>query len=328
MAGGAATRSLLMVLGLLLVAPLTLGRPLDGVINRVNLQAADYIGIVVTSAKVESLLNEDFTPSEYISEVDLAGRTFRIGTLEGANVIIVNTGSYPVNVATGVQALIDNFPPLRGIVSVGNAGSTNENELEIGDVSVSEQVAYTGNWKWQPYEATGGDLTFGTYNAPKSGKNLLGSILYQKTKFYTPRGSSPDVLNIPVTSNWLQIASQLKNTELQKCLGTSASNCLPKSPKVRYATKTSSSEIYVSNLAYRQFIRNEFDASSVDRSSSAVALACWSNGVEFTVLRGISNYAGGSGSNSAFGELGAINVVKAAKAFLVILNRPRLAFAY
>uniref|UniRef100_A0A2P2KHR3 Uncharacterized protein MANES_09G126200 n=1 Tax=Rhizophora mucronata TaxID=61149 RepID=A0A2P2KHR3_RHIMU len=314
MASVAVTRPILVVLGLLLVAPLTFG-------------SVDYIGFVVDDPAVESLLKKDFIPRVDKPYVDISGRRYYIGKLQGADVVIVNTGEHPVNVASGLQVLIDNFLPY-GIISVTTAGSTDDNALEVGDVSLPEKIAFTGYWKWKQAEASGGDLVFGEYNVPESGQNSLGSIKFRETKFYTPDGSSTDVIEIPVTAKWLAIANKIEDFTLQQCLGASSSNCLNESPKVVSNSVTSSSVIYVNNKAYRDFLSNEFGASTVDEGSAAVAFTCGSSGIDFLVVRGVSNYAGGPGRNSRFGELGAINAVEVAKTFIPYLNHSTSVFEY
>jgi nucleoside phosphorylase len=78
-------------------------------------------------AEIEPLLN-----AAHVTEsIVIDGRTYFVGTLGGANVILVRGGIGLVNAATTAQTVLARFP-LRAMIFSGVAGS----DLDIGDVAV------------------------------------------------------------------------------------------------------------------------------------------------------------------------------------------------
>lgn len=147
----------------------------------------------------------------------------------------------------------------------------------------------------QKFESKKGQLKFGDYNFPEEGKNLLGSIEFQPSTLYTP-DQKQTIFWLPINSTWIETATQLQvpfwthfqeyiytrmpliwpnplmllqNIEMQQCLTTD--RCLPRAPEIVYGLRTSTSDIYIQNAAYREYICTKFKASTVDEESAAVA---------------------------------------------------------
>ncbi|OAY41744.1 bark storage protein A [Manihot esculenta] len=305
-----------VVLGLLAMAEqsmqLSLRHRLHGVIRKIN-EEGPYLGLVLVSDTNEQALQESnvFVPSNFFPTVALAGRTFHVGKIKGADVIYVKTGDGSVNAAATVQLLVDTFH-IEGIVHYGSAGAVNDSLL-IGDVVVPSQVAFTGSWEWKKFESKKGQLKFGDYNFPEEGKNLLGSIEFQPSTLYTP-DQKQTIFWLPINSTWIETATQLQNIEMQQCLTTD--RCLPRAPEIVYGLRTSTSDIYIQNAAYREYICTKFKASTVDEESAAVASVALSNEVPFIVFRGVSNTAGGPTEYKSYGYLGSVNALNAAVGFI------------
>lgn len=62
----------------------------------------------------------------------------------------------------------------------------------------------------------------------------------------------------------------MQNLELEQCI--SKDKCLPKAPVILNGLRASSSDIYIQNKAYREFIYKQFKASTVDTQSAAEIL--------------------------------------------------------
>ncbi|KAF7113010.1 hypothetical protein RHSIM_Rhsim09G0144500 [Rhododendron simsii] len=105
--------------------------------------------------------------------------------------------------------------------------------------------------------------------------------------------------------------------ELERCVNST--KCLPQKPKLVVGLQASTANVFVDNAAYRDFLFNTFQVSSVDMESAAVAMTCLSNRFPVIVIRGLSDLAGGQpGQNSIdiFGPLAALNAAKTVVQFV------------
>ncbi|KAF9670541.1 hypothetical protein SADUNF_Sadunf13G0079800 [Salix dunnii] len=310
--------AVLLVLGLLLVTAkqsmqMSLRNPTAEIETSNCKIAVLRVGLVLTSENSEKALLDSglFTN---ISDVEIAGRTFHVGTLDNTPIVYVKTGSQTVNVATAVQSLLLKFS-ISGIVFFGNAGSLDENVLVPGDVLVPEAVAFTGVWEWEEFRAQNkGKLVFGNYNYPENGENLLGTAAPQNITLYSPSEDPEEVFWLPVSSSWFEAATEeLKDLKLKEC---HSGRCLPRTSKVVFGLKSSTSDFYVKNKAYGDFLLEKFNASTTDAASAAVALTSLSNGKLFVVIQGISNIVGVESSTPEIGYIASQNAFHVATKFV------------
>ncbi|KAH7537018.1 hypothetical protein FEM48_Zijuj03G0047800 [Ziziphus jujuba var. spinosa] len=151
-------------------------------------------------------------------ETAFFGRRFKIGKVHDKKVIYVRCGIGMVNAAAATQQMVDLFN-VAGIVHFGIAGNVN-NSMSIGDVSIPKQLADTGLWDWVNPNGTldstdVAHLEIETYNVPKGGENLLGSIGYMQEQFFSASGKpnvSQPLFWIHVNQQWLQVASKLETS--------------------------------------------------------------------------------------------------------------------
>ncbi|TVU13017.1 hypothetical protein EJB05_46686, partial [Eragrostis curvula] len=178
--------------------------------------------------------------------------------------------AFELNAAVTVRTLIDVFT-VSGIVHYGTAGSSNDS-MSFGDVSVPKLVAYTGAWTWKKFksskESSAELRSFGEYNIPNGGENLLGSLKYRNEELYSVGKPMKEVFWLPVDSEWFKIAEQLKVT-LERCNDTF---CLPATPQIVYGLTGSSADMFLDNAEYRNFLFREFGVSTVDEESAAVVM--------------------------------------------------------
>ncbi|KAG8647921.1 bark storage protein B-like [Manihot esculenta] len=288
--------------------------PMHELIQRIHNQGP-FFGLVLGSDADERALLANNAFKNIGEIIELAGRKFNAGTINGSSVIYVKAGDGPsINAAITAQLLVIFFAP-KGIIHIGRAGTVNDS-LSIGDVVVPKEVGFLGNWKW--LRGKRGQLVFGEYNTPAPGGNLLGSISFQPTTLYATGKNKTTIFWLPLTSDWLEAASQLENLELEQCI--SKDKCLPKAPVILNGLRASSSDIYIQNKAYREFIYKQFKASTVDTQSAAEILVALSSDVPIIVFTGISNTAGGSSSHTSFSDLASVNAVKAAVAFIAAVG--------
>ncbi|KAB5529858.1 hypothetical protein DKX38_019939 [Salix brachista] len=309
----------LLVLGLLLVTAkqsmqMSLRNPTAEIETSNCKIAVLRVGLVLTSENSEkALLNSGLFTN--ISDVDIAGRTFHVGTLDNTPIVYVKTGTQSVNVATAVQSLLLSFS-ISGIVFFGNAGSLDKNVLVPGDVVVPEAVAFTGVWKWKEFRAQNkGKLVFGNYNYPVNGENLLGTAAHENITLYSPSEDPEEVFWLPIPSPWYEAATEelTKDLKLKEC---HSGRCLTGTAKVVFGLKASTSDFYVKNKAYGDFLLEKFNASTTDSASAAVALTSLSNGKLFVVIQGVSNIVGVESSNPEIGYIASYNAFLAATKFI------------
>ncbi|KAH9624971.1 hypothetical protein KSS87_018292 [Heliosperma pusillum] len=252
-----------VVVGLLFLVPdamqLSIDHPLHSVVERLNVNAGPFLGLVISSSRDRKILKESsyFEADESIPYITIAGRQFSFGKFNDQPVIYVLGGETLTNVAVTVQILIDTFK-IKGIINYGGA-ATVSNQVFIADVVVPSQVAFTGVWRWEKYESEANEpsLKIGEYNVPKAGENYLEHITSLKTKLYKPTNSKNKAFFFNVHSEWLQLASQLN---------------FGQRPTVHIGegVRAGSSDIYVSNVAFATFLNKKLNVTVVDTESAAV----------------------------------------------------------
>lgn len=149
----------------------------------------------------------------------------------------------------------------------------------------------------QKFGSAEGKLNFGEFNYPVNGENLLASVDYDKVKLFSKGHSPQDVFWFPSTTSWYSAATQvlqvcqsnfdpsslsidtlyyirlnnfcdLQDLELRQCYDRA---CLPSKPKIVFGTNGSSSDSYIKNKAYGDFLHKVFNVSTADQESAAVA---------------------------------------------------------
>ncbi|KAK7268462.1 hypothetical protein RIF29_21161 [Crotalaria pallida] len=303
-------------------------RKSTSIINKINLDGP-YIGLITVYPPEENAFfaNGAFKSHPTHPFVDLAGRRFRVGKVHNKKVIYVRCGVGMVNAAAATQQMIDRFD-ITGIVHFGIAGNAN-GSMSIGDVTIPKQFVDSGLWDWLKPNGTDpsdfAQLDIGNYNDPKGeGKNLLGRIGYSAEYFYSQSGdpNTPQrVVWVNTTHQWLKLARNLEGIQLDRCVNSSF--CLSSQPKVVVGLRGSTANAFVDNAAYRDFLFNTFQVTSLDMESSAIVMTSLSNAYPVIVIRGLSDLAGaqeGKNPIQIYGPLAASNTAKVVVEFLKSLQ--------
>lgn len=87
-----------------------------------------------------------------------------------------------------------------------------------------------------------------------------------------------------------------KGMELESCVNSST--CLPRKAMVIRTERGISSNIFVDNAAYREFLYSKFNATAIDMETAAVALICLQQNKPFIAFRALSDLAGATSSSS------------------------------
>ncbi|KDP36640.1 hypothetical protein JCGZ_08893 [Jatropha curcas] len=268
--------------------------------------------------------SHEIVPLPLTASCICTGKIFRIGKINGTDVVYARAGELMVNVGTTVQILVDKFN-VRGIVHFGGAASINESVL-IGDVSVPDKVAYTAAWSWRNSSTdeveyppmVHGNLSFGDFNVPQKGDNLLGRIFYWASSWFTGQQTSNTRFWLSVDPNWLRIASQIQGLKLETHVNETV--FVPDKPLVHFGLKAGTGDMFIVNEAYGDFLHKTFNISTIDTFDSAIALTCFSNNIPYIVFRGVSNEVRANDPKPEWAPLGNINAIKATAAFLGLLD--------
>lgn len=188
-------------------------------------------------------------------------------------------------------------------------------------------VAFTGSWKWKAFKSETGqlpELDFGAFNFPVRGKNLLAKVEFTPSQLYSAGKPMEELFWLPVDSEWFDIATQLQDLELRRCLNDTY--CLPERPKVIVGLRGSTADIFLDNAAYREFLFKQFNVSTVDEESAAIVMACLSNAVPSIVFRGVSDLGGGSDRLLSISRisLASINALRVAAEFIALIDKNNL----
>ncbi|KAL3681287.1 hypothetical protein R1sor_024243 [Riccia sorocarpa] len=303
-----------------------------------------YLGFIIPNPyELQPFIAPDvFTPNVHTPYVDLAGRRFYIGTIEGQKTIAVMCGLGMLNAGITTQQLFDFFD-ISGILHYGIAGGADDN-LHVGDVSIASSWVHTGLWVWQragndendelPLESDGdytrkyGALNFKTYNiqtkrpGDRVDHNLLNRVWLQPEEVFAVTGV-PEVRDhlfyVPVTKRYLEVAKPLENLELQYCVNQT---CLDPKPKVVIGLRGAAASVFVDNAAFRNFLHDKYKVSTLDMESSAIALVSVTNNIPYLIIRALSDSAGGNADPnqiSTFGALAADNAVLVVRTFVKLL---------
>ncbi|XWS17291.1 hypothetical protein CRYUN_Cryun33cG0054700 [Craigia yunnanensis] len=312
-------------------------------ISRINMEGP-YLGIIVpNSFEMNPLLQSgSFVADHKFPYLDFSGRRFRIGRLENEKVIIVMTGLSMLNAGIATQLLLSLFK-VKGVLHYGIAGNANP-QLQIGDVTIPQFWAHAGLWNWQrygdgpenelPLESNGdytrkiGYLNFSDYNnctkCKKSSENLLNNVWYQPEEIFPVKGipeQRQHAFWVPVNKHYFAIAERVQGLKLGGCVNAT---CLQRNPMVVRVQRGISSNIFVDNKAYRQFLNSKFNATAIDMETAAVALVCHQQKMPFIAFRSLSDLAGGGSalSNEAavFATLAAQNAVDVLLGFISLLS--------
>ncbi|KAM3685262.1 hypothetical protein ACB098_11G107700 [Castanea mollissima] len=318
---------------ILVIVPAAFALPLKSlksltVIKEVN-REGPYLGLLTVSTSEDSAFfaTGAFQPHKTHPIIDLSGRRFRVGKIHDKKVLYVRCGVGMVNAAAATQQMLDLFD-VKGIVHFGVSGNVNDS-LSIGDVIIPKQFAHTGIWDWLNLNGTSNldhvaELNVASYNLPKGKGNLLGLVGYSEEEFYSEFGKpniAQSLLWVQTSKHWLQLAANLEGIELKQCVNSSL--CLPRKPKLVVGLRGATSNTFVDNAAYRNFLVKTFGVSSTDMESSAVVMTTLSNGFPVIALRGLSDLAGkqsGENAYTKFGSLAAYNAAKAVVQFIKILQ--------
>uniref|UniRef100_A0A0C9RJJ3 TSA: Wollemia nobilis Ref_Wollemi_Transcript_14528_1396 transcribed RNA sequence n=1 Tax=Wollemia nobilis TaxID=56998 RepID=A0A0C9RJJ3_9CONI len=264
-------------------------------IKRVNARG-ESIGVVVSGNDELDVMMEDrlFVPFRDRPSVALSNRRYHVGDIAGRRAIVVMSGSGMANAAEATQLLLTHFN-VRTVVHYGRASNANPKEVNIGDVVIPKEFADCGVWHLETF---GGDegkyrrdiakLTFADFNVEKAA-NSLESAYFQPQEL----GNGEEKFFINVDNELYDLARKMEESvNLDKC-EEGTDKCLERQPRVRRVESGCSGNIDVNNVAYRDFLRNNLEITSIDYESAAIASVCVNERRRFLAMLSSYDFAGG-----------------------------------
>lgn len=224
----------------------------------------------------------------------LLGREVYLGTLEGKQIVLAESGIGMNNAAMTTQKMIDSYN-IAGVVFTGIAGGI-DSLVQIGDITVCDR------WIQHDYGYYGKDGFF------KSG-----------VKIYNPKEKKiKGEAFFKVDPDFFKIANQIDDTKLGlNLIGERV-------PKLILTGNGASGNQFIDSKEKRQWLTDELNARVVDMESAAVAQVCTVNDLPFIVFRSASDLAGGSGSETADKQMEQFFQVAADNSALVVREFFRL----
>uniref|UniRef100_A0A0C9QPX5 TSA: Wollemia nobilis Ref_Wollemi_Transcript_14289_1408 transcribed RNA sequence n=1 Tax=Wollemia nobilis TaxID=56998 RepID=A0A0C9QPX5_9CONI len=276
-------------------------------IERVNRRGPSYAIIVADKNQLSVVVspeNEAFKPDSEISRIDVShSLRFHIGYMSDRRVIVVMSGRGLVNTARTTQVLLNLFN-IGAVVHYGRASNANPDQLNIGDVAIPARIAHYGRFHWEKFGGDSGDyhrdiakLTFSDHNLVKMRvPNRLESIYLQPEMVMTKPEVQEERFFIDVNQKLYRFAQKIEGLELAKCGPAirSPKMCLQRQPMVRRVESGCSANIDVNNVAFRDFLRNNLNITTIDIESAGVALVCFNEKTPWLKMGSIFNFAGGA----------------------------------
>lgn len=331
--------TMMMILSITNVGDGAISQNLMEQINIIN-NEGPYLGIVINNNLLRNSLLQSSrsVPHATIPFLDFAGRRFHIEVQVNQKVISVVSGVGMLNAGITTQLLINIFN-IEGVIQFGLSGSADP-QLQIADVIIPHYWAHSGLWYWQrhgdgpsdelAFESIGdftrkiGYLNISEYETnPNYSDNLLNNLWYQPEEIYSTDGE-PDnrqhAFWVPVDEFYYSLfQNQEDSFFLRRCVNSTT--CLPRPPKLVRVERGMSANVFVDNVAYRDFLHSKFNATLFDMESAAVALVCLQQKTPFIAIKAISDLAGDASSveGSVFSSLAVQNALFACLQFMSLL---------
>jgi adenosylhomocysteine nucleosidase len=246
------------------------------------------------------------------------GVEFVTGTLAGRKIVLFLCGVSMVNGAMNTQLVLDRFD-VTGIVVSGIAGGVDP-ALHIGDVTVVQ--------RWGQYlEAVFAREVDGKFQPPplmKSPYANYGMIFPQDVGVRSAKDGLLKKFWFDIDPGMLTAATELSSVELKNC--TAQQVCLTHVPRVVVGGNGVSSQAFVDNAAFRQYVFATFKAQVLDMETAAIAMVAYANAVPYIAFRSLSDLAGGGeGENQmrTFFQLASDNSAAVVQRFLAVWTPPR-----
>jgi adenosylhomocysteine nucleosidase len=224
------------------------------------------------------------------------GFRYYVGTVEGKDVVVFETGMSLVNAAMALQLALERLP-ISHVLFAGVAGGTDP-ALHVGDVVIPERWAYHSEAAY--------------FNPTPDGKGWLKAE-YFKQRYPNYGMIFPDDMeairadkekfermpSFPVDKTLLNVARRA----VEK-LGPVVSVKTGRKVEISIGGTGVTGTVFLDNRDYRKFVHQTWGARCADMETTAYAHVCYTNEIPFLAIRALSDLAGGQ-------DHGEVNVIDA-----------------
>jgi len=230
------------------------------------------------------------------TEKRVKGFRYYIGTVEGKDIVVFETGISMVNAAMALQLALERLP-ISHVLFAGVAGGTDP-ALRVGDVVIPEKWAYHSEAAY--------------FNPTPDGKDWMKADYFTKrypnygmifpADMFAARASKERferVAYFPVDASLLEVARRA----VEK-LGPVISAKTGREITVSVGGVGVTGTVFLDNRDYRKFVHDTWGARCADMETTAYAHVCYTNEIPFLAVRALSDLAGGQ-------DHGELNVIDA-----------------
>jgi len=234
-------------------------------------------------------------------EFEIKGVRYRIGEYRGRPILIFATGMSIANAAMTMQMAFDYFP-VEEVVYMGIAGAVNP-QWKPGDVIVPERWYYHDESVYiNPAPGQPDRFILPDYYAAFLAEQPARREKDPHLPKYEPFGFiHPD--EVVVIREGLTEPEDKAYFSATPRLLEAARRAIENLPPQTVAGKREAvltvggngvtGSVFVDNREYRKWLRTVFDAEVTEMESAAIGQVCWINGVDWVIIRAISDLAGG-----------------------------------
>jgi adenosylhomocysteine nucleosidase len=265
--------------------------------------------------------------------VTIKGVKYQIGTYKGEPIVIFTTGISVPNAAMTMQMALDYFP-IDKVVMMGIAGAVNP-AFKAGDIAIPE--------RWYFHD----ESVYVNPNPNKSGEYILpehyekdlerykaresvdpNAPKYKNHGFIHPREVSVirDGYNRPQKMPYFTVSSDLFKLA-KKALITIDPIKMPSGKPINIILGGNgvTGSVYADSANYRLWLRDVFTAEVTEMESAAVGQVCFVNGVDWIIIRSISDLAGAQKGQNQVSVFDSIASGTATKLMIGLLDQINIA---
>jgi adenosylhomocysteine nucleosidase len=253
----------------------------------------------------------DLNGPAFTNEVVRGFRFYR-GTLDGQNVLVVETGMSPVNAAMALQIALIQYP-VTHVLFAGVAGGTDPT-LEVGDVVIPERWAYHD------------EAAYYNEDPANPGTYLIADYFKQKYPNFgmifpddvvATRASEPGFVRVPTFPADPALLAVARRA-IEK-MGPVKGERTGRTLRIEVGGAGVTGSVFLDNAAYREHVFKTWGARSVDMETTAYAQVCYTNEIPFLAIRALSDLAGGQEGKNVIDDhehTSSLNAVRVLRAIL------------
>lgn len=261
--------------------------------------------------EMDAMIKEFGLTDPQFAQQRIKGFRFYRGTVEGKDVLVVETGMSLVNAAMALQLTLDRFPVTQ-VLFAGVAGGTDPS-LQVGDVVIPERWAYHCEAAYFNEDGKGGFIVADYFKQ----KYPNFGMMFPDDVVATRAGADTFVRvpTFPADPALLDVARRAIS-KLGPVKGERTGRVLT----IDVGGTGVSGPVFLDNAAYRTFVHEVWKARCLDMETTAYAHVCYTNEVPFLAVRALSDLAGGQKGKNVIDDHEATSSVNAVRVLRAIIR--------